>query len=75
MDQKFVEPKKNFSPNLFGLTLALSNTLVAAYIDMSCTCTDTATLTFTLGNTAINQFNVKVRITGRFVYNGSDCMR
>jgi len=37
-----------------------TNTGYHSYIDMSCTCTDTATLTFTLGNTAINQFNVKV---------------
>jgi len=37
-----------------------TNTGYHSYIDMSCTSTDTATLTFTLGNTATNQFNIKV---------------
>jgi len=31
-----------------------------AYIDMSCTCTDTATLDFTLGDSTSNQFKIKV---------------
>jgi len=37
-----------------------TNTGYHSYIDMSCTSTDTATLSFTLGNTATNQFNIKV---------------
>merc|ERR1712050_156662 len=37
-----------------------TNTGYHSYIDMSCTSTDTATLDFTLGNTATNQFNIKV---------------
>jgi len=37
-----------------------TNTGYHSYVDMSCTSTDTATLSFTLGNTATNQYKIKV---------------
>jgi len=37
-----------------------TNTGYHSYIDMSCTSTDTATLSFNLGNPETNQFNIKV---------------
>jgi len=37
-----------------------TNTGYHSYIDMSCTSTDSATLTFTLGNTVTNQWKIKV---------------
>jgi hypothetical protein len=38
--------------------------LISAYIDMSCTCTDKATLSFTLGDTTNNQWRIRVTQLG-----------
>ena len=39
----------------------VSSYFLLAYIDMSCTCTDTATLDFTIGDATNNQWKIKVK--------------
>ena len=43
-----------------SLSVSYKTFLLAAYIDMSCTCTDEATLSFILGSTTTNNWKIKV---------------
>ena len=43
-------------------------TNVSAYLDVSQTSTDEATLTFTLGDATLNQWKIKVRIIRKIIF-------